>query len=124
MLNRVPEPYVPVTLGMDQSMGVGYTVKIGYEDFLDKDSETGTIEFPDEKTVTTTPRVVAMLKAILIAGCCRIEERSNACSTVFEACNTATSEEEFLKMADAIHSDNPFVSDIVSSIREVWADWT
>lgn len=124
MLNRAPEPYVPVTLGIDQSMGVGYAVKIGYEDFLDKDSTTGVIEFPDGRSVSTTPCVVAMLKAILIAGCCRIEERSDACRVVFEACNTATSETEFLRLASAINSDNPFVSDIVSSIREVWADWT
>lgn len=71
--------------------------------------------------ITTTPEVMAVLRAVLYTGCCRIEERSVACREVFtRACQVGTNigAEELLSTFVS-ESDNPFVKVIQDTIKEL-----
>ena len=71
--------------------------------------------------ITTTPEVMAVLRALLYTGCCRIEERSVACREVFtRACQVGTNigAEELLSTFVS-ESDNPFVKVIQDTIKEL-----
>lgn len=116
MLNKAPEPYVPKTLGVSQSMGVGYTVGMCYAEFLDGTKSSGFIEKDGTKREVPV-EVVAMLKAVLVAGCSRIEERASACRTVFDACLPANSKEEFVQR---LPSGDPFVDEISQAVKGAW----
>ena len=74
--------------------------------------------------VNTTPEVMAALKAILSAGCCRIPSRAEACRAVFlRICSSGTyidetsAEIRVLKFVE--DADNPFVTVLQDAIRGV-----
>lgn len=71
--------------------------------------------------ITTTPEVMAALRAVLYAGCCRIEERSVACREVFtRACKAGKyiGTEELLSTFVS-ESENPFVKVVQDTIKEL-----
>lgn len=116
MLNSVPDNYTPTLLGINQSMGVGYAVSVCYEQFLDGGVQAGFIE-KNGTSREVEPEVVAMLKAVLMAGCTRIEERADACRKVFDACLPANTKADFISL---LPTGDAFVEDITKSIKGVW----
>ena len=116
VLNEIPNEYKPQTLNTPITFGVGGTIQQIYPTY--PLTGKGTI-YKDDKCVSVDAEVVAMLKAILFAGCCRIEERAKACKTVFDQCLHSIDRESFMaKFDDSI--EDPFVQDIYRAIREVW----
>lgn len=120
-MNSQPSQYTPVTLGAKIDLGVGGNIIELYRDLLDTTATEGKIIVGDT-VLTTEPECVAMLKAILQAGCCRIEERAAACREVVVPCITTQSKEEFVA-AFKDNPDNPFVAAIHKAIREEWGLW-
>lgn len=71
--------------------------------------------------VNTTPEVMATLKAILSAGCCRIPSRAEACRAVFlRICSSGTYIDTETLLASFVEdADNPFVTVLQDAIRGV-----
>lgn len=71
--------------------------------------------------VNTTPEVMAVLKAILSAGCCRIPSRAEACRAVFlRICSSGTYIDTETLLASFVEdADNPFVTVLQDAIRGV-----
>ena len=71
--------------------------------------------------VNTTPEVMAALKAILSAGCCRIPSRAEACRAVFlRICSSGTYIDTETLLASFVEdADNPFVAVLQDAIRGV-----
>lgn len=116
-MNSRPEQYVPQSYGGNFDLGVGGNIRQLYASYLDV-STPGIITV-DSVTRTVEPHVVAMLKAILQAGCCRIEERAIACKQVFDQCLKASTREEFVSMFDNSTQDE-FVQSIYKAVRKEW----
>lgn len=119
ILDEQPKAYVPVTLGMDESFGLYGSVKQQYQENLDKDDPFGKILVGDA-TITVASECVAMLKAVLYSGCCRIEERAVACRKVFEACVLAESKEQFVSILTPMAKEDVWVNEIYRAVKEMW----
>lgn len=117
VLDDIPPEYRPTTLTVDINCGVRGSIAQGYQSNL-SDESVGII-YVEGKEFRTSPEVVAMLKAILYAGCCYIEERAKACREVFEKTLFSKTKEEFLgKLED--NPNNPFVAEVNKAVKEVW----
>lgn len=116
-MNSRPEQYVPQSYGGNFDLGVGGNIRQLYASYLDV-STPGVITV-DSVTRNVEPQVVAMLKAILQAGCCRIEERAMACKKVFDQCLRANTREEFVSMFDDSTKDE-FIQAIYKAVRKEW----
>lgn len=118
VLNQRPDQYVPAGVsGPDFDLGVGGNIRQLYKTFLDG-SEKGVI-ITDTGTREVAPEVVAMLKAILQAGCCRIEERATACRTVFNQCLPANDKQEFVGLFDEDTKDQ-WLKAIYTAVKKEW----
>lgn len=117
-MNSRPGQYNPITLGAKVDLGVGGNIIDLYHEQLDPNATEGLV-IAGSSTLKTEPECVAMLKAILQAGCCRIEERAEACRQVFTTCVTATSKQDFISRF-VPDPDNPFVDAIHDAIRKEW----
>ena len=96
--------------------GVAATIKFFYERYLQ--DEYGAVVF-ETRTITTTPQVLAVLKAVLCAGTCRSEERAAACRMVF---NNICASRSYIGTDEVLasfveSSDNVFVKEIQDTIR-------
>lgn len=110
--------YLPKSIGVKFDLGAASTLREYYKkNLLDV---PGRIVVGNTE-ITTTPEVMAALRAILHTGCCRIEDRSVACREVFtRACQVGTNigAEELLSTFVS-ESDNPFVKVIQDTIKEL-----
>lgn len=73
------------------------------------------------RVVTTSPEVMAALKALLLAGCCRSELTSVAARQIFLR---AIESQDHLEVSDLLNTfvssdPNPFVRTLQDAIREV-----
>ena len=119
LLDSQPKVYKPVTLGIEESMGLRGSIKRFYAEMLDKNEPYGQILIGDA-TVTVAPECVAMLKAILYSGCCKIEERAMACKKAFEKCVLAESKGQFVEILAPEAKNDPWVNEICLAIKELW----
>ena len=119
LLNEQPRQYVPIALNLEDSFGLLGSIKSFYRVHLDMGAPYGKI-LTDEGSVTIPVECIAMLKAILCAGCCKIEERAEACRKAFDACVLSESKEEFLSNLEAINQDDPWVNEIYKAVKELW----
>ena len=116
-LDENPGHYKPVTLPHDVDMGVGGVLKLYYHHLIQ--TETGHVEV-EGKSYDVEPEVVAMLKSILFAGVCRIQERASACREVFLHTLHSTNKQEFLSSLE-LDSTNYYTIAINKAIQEVWS---
>lgn len=118
-LDCAPDMFHYTKLASEQSLGLYGTVKQFYHTYLDETAEVGVIRVGDQ-SFNVDPRCVAMLKAVLFAGCCRIEERADACRKVFEKCVTAPTTDLFMERLQEMAKGNEWISDIVKVAEEEW----
>lgn len=110
--------YKPKTVGTKLNLGTSSTLREYYSKYLL--DVPGSIIVGSVK-ITTSPEVMAVLKAVLYTGCCRIEERSYACREVFmRACKGG----QHLGISELIstfeeHPTNPFVTVVQDTIKEL-----
>lgn len=115
-MNSRPERYNLITLGGEFNLGLEGNIRQLYHSYLDT-SQPGKII--GDTTREVEPEVVAMLKSILQAGCCRIEERSIACRTVFKQCLNASTKEDFIN-AFTPDTEDKFVQAIYKAVKKEW----
>lgn len=115
----MPDRCVPTTIGGDADFGVGGDVRTLYHNYLCFDTQ-GKIVVDGGAVRTVPPEVVAMLKAVLHAGCCRIEERATACRDVFNACVMASSKEDFVSRLEDTGNTDPFYTAIQEAVKREW----
>ncbi len=118
-LDCVPDSYRFTKLASEQNLGLYGNVKQFYHTYLDETAEVGVIRVGD-RAFNVDPRCVAMLKAVLFAGCCRIEERAAACKKVFDKCVTASTVELFLERLRELAEGDEWVADIAKAAEEEW----
>lgn len=116
VLDGNPGQYKPVTIPNEADMGVGGVIKLYYRHLI-QDS-IGVIEVEGCRR-EVPPEVVAMLKSILYAGVCRIEDRAAACRKVFLAALNTNDTAQFIQSFDPTDTD-PYVIAIYAAIKEVW----
>ncbi len=120
-LDCSPESFRYTKLDSKENLGLYGTVKQLYHTYLDEEAEVGVIRVGD-KSFNVDPRCVAMLKAVLFAGCCRIEERADACRQVFDKCVTAPTVDLFKERLEKLAADNEWVGDVYKVASEEWAE--
>lgn len=110
--------YRPKSIGAKFDLGTASTLREYYKkNLLDVPGRivVGSAE------ITTTPEVMAVLRALLYTGCCRIEERSLACREVFtRACKVGS----YIGTPELISTfeenpENPFIRVIQDTLREL-----
>lgn len=110
--------YKPKSVGVKFDLGTAAAMREHYRNNL--------LEVPGRivvgsSVITTTPEVMAVLRALLYTGCCRIEERSLACREIFtRACKVGSyigTQELLSTFEDG--ADNPFVPVIQETIKEL-----
>lgn len=110
--------YTPRYFGAKVDFGATATLCEFYQKNLG--TEPGRI-VAGSATITTTAEVIALLRALLYTGCCRIEERSAACREIFlRACKGGRhlGTEELL--ATFVTDDsNPFVGVLQDEMRRL-----
>ena len=106
------------TIGAKFDLGTASTLREYYKQNL--------LEVPGRLVVgsaeiSTSPEVMAILRALLYTGCCRIEERALACREVFtRACKAGTYIGKDELLATFVDEDpNPFVPVLQDTIREL-----
>jgi len=103
------------TFNPDFKVGMAAAVKEYYEKNLG--TVPGVLSV-GSVTIETTPKVMAALKAVLYAGCCRIELRAAACREVFTAaCKAGSPLTEKKLIASFTESDNPFTQVLQDTLR-------
>ena len=100
----------------DYTFGLRTTFKEYYKKYYT--GEYGVINV-GAAVVQTTPEVMAALKAVLSAGCCRMEGRAAACRIVFLRACTASPllDKDVLFSTFVEEADNPFVLILQDIIR-------
>lgn len=117
-LNEPVGEYSLKYLGAKLECGTAADLKRFYTENLG--AEPGKIVV-GEAAITTTPEVIALLRALLYTGCCRIKERSDACREIFlRACkgglHLGTDE---LLATFVQESENPFVPVVQDTMKEI-----
>lgn len=113
--------YKPLTLAEDRMFGTSSDFKEHYKKNLV--DEEGIIKIGDN-TIRTSPKAMAVLKALLFTGCCYIEDRASACRQIFvDACTSGL----YIDVGDilnsaCIDSKNPFTQVLMDTIKEVVED--
>lgn len=117
-LDEPVSEYKPKSIGKMFDLGTASTLREYYkQNLLNVPGRlaVGTAE------ITTTPEVMAILRALLYTGCCRIEARSLACREVFtRACKAGANigSAELIATFEKDPSD-PFVAVLQDTIREL-----
>lgn len=106
------------------SLGISSDIREAYATYLQ--SEPGIITVGTVQ-ISAAPQAVAALKAVLVSGISRIEERSKACRQVFErACMAldpaTTFQVDTLLSTFDDGSNDPFVIRIQEVLKEVLSD--
>lgn len=117
-LNFAPSAYRPVRIRNCPDLGVKTSLRDYYEQYL---VEGNTSIVIGATSKTTTPEVNAALRALLCAGCCKIEKRSQACREIFiKTCMlSAPITAEAMMGAFVPDELNPFTAVIQQSLREL-----
>lgn len=113
--------YRPLIIGASLELGTASALKEFYKQNL--------LDVPGRIVVgktelTTEPEVTAILRALLYTGCCRIEERSDACRDIFiRACKAG----KHIGIPELLESfeeapTNPFVGVLQRAITELVGD--
>lgn len=110
--------YKPKSAGVKFDLGTAAAMREHYRNNL--------LEVPGRivvgsSVITTTPEVMAVLRALLYTGCCRIEDRSLACREVFtRACKVGSfiGTQELLSTFEERPS-NPFMQVLQETIKEL-----
>ena len=118
-LDCAPEMFHFTKLATEQSLGLYGTVRQMYSSYFDSEADVGNIVV-DGQNFAVAPECVAMLKAVLFAGCCRIEERAAACKKVFDKCVSATTKEDFLDRLTTMAESDQWVNEIFKAAKEEW----
>lgn len=119
-LDTVPETFRFSKLASETDLGLRGAVKEAYAEYFMPNEEYGIIKVGDKQLVISE-KCLAMLKAVLKAGCCLIEERAAACRKVFDACIIRPTPEEFLSTLRELAEGDVWVTEILKAVEEEWA---
>ena len=118
-LDAPPDSFRFTRLETEQDFGLYGAVKSAYAEHLDESAEVGILRVGNT-ALPVDPRCVAMLKAVLTAGCCLIEERAVACRKVFGKCVVCPTPNEFLPTLKELASGDVWIKDIYRAAEEAW----
>jgi hypothetical protein len=112
------KPYRLETIKPYERFGLAHALKKFYKDYLTQ--EPGKIVI-GTNTIQADPEVLAIMKAILLAGCCKIEERAIACGEVFRRVCTAGTYLDKATILTVLESEstNTFVPVLQETIKEI-----
>lgn len=119
-LDSPPEMFRFTKLAVEQELGLKGTVKEQYETYHNPADTVGHIKVGDS-SMEVAPECVAMLKAILSAGCCLVEERALGCRKAFDNCVLCKTKADFLSKLGTLAQDDIWVNDIYQAAKEEWA---
>ena len=119
-LDCAPEMFRFTKLAAEQDLGLYGAVRSYYDECLDETAEAGIIRIGDN-SLPIERECMAMLKAVLKAGCCLIEERAVACRKVFDSCVICPTREEFLPKLKSLSDGDVWIAEIYRAAKEAWA---
>lgn len=118
-LDTIPETFRFTKLATENDLGLHGAVKEAYAEYYMENVEAGVIKIGDQE-LAVSEKCLAMLKAVLKAGCCLIEERAVACRKVFDTCVVCPTPEEFLTALRELAEGDVWITEIRKAVEEEW----
>lgn len=119
-LDCAPDIFRYTKLATEQDLGLYGAIQSAYAESLDESAEAGIITIGDQH-LPVERECLAMLKAVLKAGCCLIEERAVACRKVFDQCVVCPTRADFLPKLQGLAEGDVWITEIYRAAKEAWA---